>query len=113
MLGAGSATAELIERVAAAGPFGMRNPEPVFAFPAHRIAFIDTAGEKHLRLGLAALDGTRLKAMAFRAVGSVLGAGLLANRDRPLHFAGTLAVDHWQGRSQAVLTLIDAGLAND
>lgn len=110
---AAGATVELLERIAAVGPFGMANPEPVFAFPAHRVAFIEVAGERHLRLAIAAADGVSLKAMAFRAAGTRLGAALLANRDRPMHFAGTLALDHWQGRTRPTLTVIDAALLPD
>lgn len=113
VLSAGGASADLIGRIAAVGPFGMANPEPVFAFPAHRITFAELAGGRHLRIGIAGPDGVALKAIAFRAAGTALGAGLLANRDRPLHLAGTLALDHWQGRSRPSLTLVDASLPAD
>jgi single-stranded-DNA-specific exonuclease len=102
------ATAELIELVARAGPFGTGHPEPVFAFPAHRVGYADTVGNGHIRLSLSTGDGTNLKAMAFRAAGTVLGQALLSARGRPLHFAGALSVDHWQGRRQPSLRLIDA-----
>jgi single-stranded-DNA-specific exonuclease len=102
------ATAEMIELVERAGPFGSGHPEPVFAFPAHRVGYADTVGNGHIRLSLSTGDGTNLKAMAFRAADTVLGRALLSARGRPLHFAGALSIDHWQGRRQPSLRLLDA-----
>jgi single-stranded-DNA-specific exonuclease len=102
------ATADLIGLVERAGPFGTGHPEPVFAFPAHRVGYADTVGNGHIRLSLSTGDGINLKAMAFRAADTALGRALLSARGRPLHFAGALSVDHWQGRRQPSLRLIDA-----
>src|SRR5690606_4711245 len=94
------ASAEMIELVDRVGPFGAGHPEPVFAFPAHRVAYVEEIGNGngHIRLSLATEDGATLKAMAFRCAGTPLGQALLAARGRPLHFAGTLSIDHWQSR---------------
>jgi len=98
----------MIDLVERAGPFGSGHPEPVFAFPAHRVGYADTVGNCHIRLSLSTGDGTNLKAMAFRAADTVLGRALLSARGRPLHFAGALSIDHWQGRRQPSLRLLDA-----
>ena len=105
---AGGATAALIDLVGHAGPFGAGHPEPVFVFPAHQIAYVETIGDGHVRLTLKALDGATIKAMAFRAADGDLGRALAGARGRPLHVAGTLSVDHWQGRRQPTLRVIDA-----
>ena len=83
-----------IEELERAGPFGNGNPAPVFAFPAHRIAFADRAGNGHVRISLASEAGGSLKALAFRAADKPLGRALLAARGKPLHVAGTLCLDH-------------------
>lgn len=107
-LSAGGATVRLIEELDRAGPFGSGNPEPVFALPAHQVAFADTTHGGHVRVSLKALDGTVLGATAFRAADSALGRALLQSRGRTLHFAGTLSIDQWQGRRQAAFRIIDA-----
>lgn len=107
-LTAGGATLELIELLEQAGPFGSGHPAPMFVFPAHRVVFADAAGADHVRCTIAASDGTRLKAVAFRAMGTELGELLLSERSFPLHIAGRLVVDEWGARRQPALHVEDA-----
>jgi single-stranded-DNA-specific exonuclease len=107
-LSARGASLELIEMLDRAGPYGAGHPEPVFAFPNHRVTYIEPAGAAHLRLTLASADGATIRAMAFRAVGTPLGHGLLAARGTLIHVVGTLSVDTWQGRRQPSLRVLDA-----
>src|SRR5688500_1040277 len=102
------ATASLIADLERAGPFGNGNPAPVFAFPAHRIAFADRAGSSHVRVELASGAGGGLKAIAFRAAEQKLGQALLAARGKVLHVAGTLCLDHWNGAARPQLRILDA-----
>jgi single-stranded-DNA-specific exonuclease len=106
------ATPEFVHETERAGPFGSGNPQPVFAFPAHRARFPDVVGQGgHVRFTLASGDGARLKAIAFRAAASPLGQMLLnAGDDTPIHIAGTLGIDHWQGREQVQVRVTDAAL---
>jgi single-stranded-DNA-specific exonuclease len=107
-LSASGATADLIAQIDRAGPFGAGHPEPVFAFPRHRIAFADTVGNGHLRLSLSTGSGATLKAMLFRGAGSPLGEAILQRRGQSLHFAGTLTLDQWQGNRRPSLRIIEA-----
>ena len=107
-LSARGATVELIELLDQAGPYGAGHPEPMFAFPNHRIAYADVVGNGHVRMTLASADGGMLKAIAFRAAGTALGDGLIAARGRSLHVAGMLSVDSWQERRQPSLRVVDA-----
>lgn len=92
-----------------AGPFGMGNPNPVFAFPAHHIRAPQLVGQGgHIRFTLTSGDGGRLKAIAFGAAGSPLGAALENAGDMPLHVCGTLSINHWQGRDEVQFRLTDA-----
>jgi single-stranded-DNA-specific exonuclease len=90
----------------------MGNPEPFLALPAHQVSFIDRVGENHLRLKLKAGDGATVDAMAFRAYDQPLGQALLAARGKVIHAAGTLMLDHWQGREQVKLRLVDIALTD-
>ena len=51
---------------------------------------------------LRAGDGATLNVIAFRAAGQKLGAALLNNRGRPVHAAGSLAVDRWNGEERVL-----------
>ncbi len=107
-LSASGATLDLIELLEQAGPYGTGHPAPVFAFPAHRVVYADQAGSDHIRLTLASGDGTRIKAIAFRAIGTELGELLLTERKFPLHVAGRLTIDDWSGTRVASIHIEDA-----
>ncbi len=96
-LTAGGATLDLIELLEQAGPYGTAHPAPVFAFPSHRVLYADRAGTDHIRCTLAASDGKKLKAVAFRALGTEMGELLLSEKQFPLHIAGRLTIDDWSG----------------
>ena len=48
--------------------------------------------------------------MAFRAVGQKLGNALIAHRGQPLHVAGSLAIDRWQGTERVQMRVIDVAV---
>lgn len=107
-LTARGASVDLLHKIERAGPFGSGNPGPVFAFPAHRARFPQVVGKGgHVSFSLASEDGAKLKAIAFRAAGTPLGDMLLRDNDQPLHFAGSLSLDHYQGREQVQFRLTD------
>lgn len=106
-LTAGAASPALVETIARAGPFGAGNPEPVFAFPSHRISFAEAFGAGHVRARITAAGGESLKAVAFRCAEEPLGRALLAARGRPMHVAGSLDLDTWQGETRVALRLKD------
>ena len=101
-------TRELLAALERLAPFGVGNAEPRFALNAARIAFVDPAGEQHLRVAIPMERGGRLKAIAFRAAGTPLGAALLANRGGALHLAGHLRADRWNGRDDVQFVIEDA-----
>jgi single-stranded-DNA-specific exonuclease len=110
-ISAGGANRELVELLARAGPYGAGNPEPLLALPSHTLAYVDPVGENHLRVRLRAGDGKLVDAIAFRAMGQPLGKALLDSRGRPVHAAGHLALDRWQGEARVQLRLSDVALA--
>ena len=107
-LTAGAATLELIDLLEQAGPYGSAHPSPIFAFPAHRVLYADRAGGDHIRCTIASADGKKLKAVAFRAMGTELGELLLSEKQLPLHIAGRLTIDDWSGARVPCLHIEDA-----
>jgi len=108
-LTARGAAPDFVRDIDRAGPFGAGNPTPVFAFPAHRAKFPEIVGAGgHVRFSLTSEGGARIKAVAFRAAQTPVGEALMAaGGDRPLHIAGTLGLDVWQGRAEVQLRVTD------
>ena len=106
------ATIALAEEIAQAGPFGAGNPEPLLAFSDVRVAFADPVANAHVKLRLRGGDGAILDAIAFRSLGTPLGDGLLASRAKPIHVAGRLRRDDWNGRVRVQLEIEDAAPAS-
>ena len=106
-LTASGATLDLIELLEQAGPYGSAHPSPMFAFPAHRVVYADPVGADHIRCTLAAPDGTKIKAIAFRAMGTELGEVLLTERKLPLHIAGRLTIDEWGAKRVSSIQIED------
>jgi single-stranded-DNA-specific exonuclease len=105
------ATVALIQEIASGGPYGAGNAEPLLGLPDVRVAFADIVGKAHVKLRLQGGDGTMLDAIAFRAVGTPLGDGLLAARGSRIHAAGRLRQDDWNGRIRVQLEIEDAAPA--
>ena len=104
----GAATPDLADMLERLGPFGAGNAEPRFAIPAARLVRADVVGEAHVRCIVTGPDGGRLKAIAFRCLEGELGRALLQSRDVPLHLAGHLRADRWQGREGVQFLIEDA-----
>lgn len=101
-------TDDLMALLERAGPYGHGHPLPRFALPAHRVKFAKVVGENHVRCTLEGGDGSRLDAVAFRAAGQPLGNLLLSAAGMPLHVAGHLRRDTWNGRDKRELVIEDA-----
>jgi single-stranded-DNA-specific exonuclease len=104
------ATPNLVATLNRAGPFGSGNPEVVVALPSHQLVFADEVGQAHLRVRFKSGDGAILNGIAFRAVGQKLGLALTQHRDQPLHVAGSLAVDRYQGTERVQLRVLDVAV---
>lgn len=91
------------------GPFGMGNPEPVFALSNTKVFQVDVLKDKHIRLMLSDADGgTRMKAMLFGGVGTALGDSLLKNnRFTNYHLVGQFQINAWQGRESVEFHVLD------
>jgi single-stranded-DNA-specific exonuclease len=85
-------------------PFGAGNPTPKVVLNYLRPAYAQVVGENHLRVELADESGKRLKAMAFRSLGTPLGEELLKPTKALYHVLGTAKIDTWN--STETLTFI-------
>jgi single-stranded-DNA-specific exonuclease len=106
-------TPELVTTLNRAGPYGSANPEPVIALPLHQLVFADEVGQAHVRVRFKSGDGAMVNGIAFRAIGQKLGNALKENRGQPLHVAGSLTVDRWQGSERVQLRVIDVAVPDD
>lgn len=108
-LTAGGAQTSIVTALERAGPFGSGQPEPVFAFPHHRIVEAREVGSGgHMRVKLRGGDGGTMGGIAFRAAGQPLGLALSGAIGSSLHVAGTLSIDRWGGNEKVELRIMDA-----
>ncbi len=112
-LAPGGLTPDLVERLEAAGPFGMGWPGPRVAVGPVRLIKCDIVGADHVRMIAGGQDGRSFKAMAFRAGESEMGQVLLHGaRGRQFWLAGRAKIDDWGSRPAAELHVEDAAFAD-
>lgn len=110
-LSARAASIDFVHELERAGPFGMGNPNPVFAMPAHFVRNPRIVGQGgHISFTTRSGDGANLKSIAFCAAGTPLGDALLNAGDTPIHLVGSLGIDHWQGREQVQFRVFDGAM---
>lgn len=96
-LSATTCTRALLERFEIMAPFGQGNPEPMFVLPGMRVGYASALKGGHVRCDLIDEGGRRLKAIAWRAQDTAVGAALL-NPVGAIHVAGRLKPDDYMGR---------------
>ncbi len=105
----GGASLDLIRALERLQPFGQGNAEPRFAIPEARVVQARIVGEDHVQIQVADAMGGRLKGIAFRCADTPMGQALLrAQGNRPIHLAGRLRLDTWQGVEKVQLMVDDA-----
>jgi single-stranded-DNA-specific exonuclease len=98
----------LVAMLERAGPFGSGNAEPVLVLPSHTVVYAEEVGGAHVRTRLKTGDGQTVDAIAFRAAGQPVGKALADHRGKPLHVAGAVALDRWQGQDRVQFRILDA-----
>ncbi len=102
-----AATRDLVAALERAGPFGQGAPGPRFAFPDLRVAHARPVGEGHLKLTFTGGGPGRLDAIAFRANDTGIADAVTRAAGAPIHVAGRLELNRWQGREDVQLKLED------
>jgi len=110
-LSPGAATSELVDQIERAGPFGAGNPTPRFVFPSLKVSFVKQIGDAHLRCSFRGSGSEQFSGIAFRVVGTPLGDYLSSRPDSPVHIAGRLQRDFWNGRERIEVLIEDAAPA--
>jgi single-stranded-DNA-specific exonuclease len=113
VLGVAGADAALAQMVARLGPFGNGNEEPLFVLPRVRVVKSERIGKDHatIRAMVAGEAGGQMKTLLFRAGEGKLAAALSAVGGAPLHLAGYLRAESWNGRVSAGFFVADAAPA--
>jgi single-stranded-DNA-specific exonuclease len=113
ILSLASADAALAQMVGRLGPFGTGNAEPLFVLARARVVKSDRIGKDGATLRALVQDdsGARVKTLLFRAGDGPLAAALSQPGSAPLHLAGHLRAETWQGRTTASFFISDAAPA--
>lgn len=107
-LATGGASRDLADVIQRVGPFGAGNSEPRFVLTDVRVVDVREVGTGHVRCVFSGADGRRIKGIAFRALEGALGPALLQAGARPIHVAGHLRPDDWNGRKDVQILIDDA-----
>ena len=113
VLSAAGVTMPLLQKLEQLAPFGTANPEPRFALAAAQIMRPKVVGENHIQCLVRDSGGghSAFKGIAFRALDTELGDILLKSGGKPVHLAGTLSVNHWNGNDYINFQIADAAPA--
>jgi single-stranded-DNA-specific exonuclease len=112
-LSVGACTTDLARDLARLAPFGSGNDEPMLVLPRARVVRADRVGREGatIRAFIEGESGGRLKAMLFRAKDGPVAEALLARDGGPLHLAGHLRAEEWNGTVSAGFVVADAAPA--
>jgi single-stranded-DNA-specific exonuclease len=104
------ATVTVAEHLARLAPFGQGNDEPLLVLCHARVSRAERVGKDGatVRAFLEGEDGGRLKAVLFRAKTGPLAEALLDPGRRPMHLAGYLRAEEWNGTVSASFMVQDA-----
>jgi single-stranded-DNA-specific exonuclease len=107
-------TTDLARQLGRLAPFGNGNEEPVLILPRVRVVRADRVGREgaSIRAFVQGEEGgSRLKVLMFRDREGVLADALLRRDGMPLHLAGHLRAEEWNGTTSAGFVIADAAPA--
>ena len=113
-LAVGGATTDLAQQLARLAPFGAGNEEPMLVLQRARVLRADRVGREATAIRAFVEGeggGPRLKAMLFRARDGALAEALLGRGGMPLHLAGHLRAEAWNGVVNPGFVISDAAPA--
>jgi single-stranded-DNA-specific exonuclease len=114
-LAVAGATTEVARHLERLAPFGAGNEEPTLVLHRARVVRADRVGRdaNSIRAFVEGEGGAgRLKAMMFRAREGAVADALLSRADsRPLHLAGHLRAEEWNGSVSPCFVISDAAVA--
>ncbi len=108
------ATVELARQLDRLAPFGAGNEEPTLVLQRARVVRADRVGKEGNTIRAFVEGeggGPRLKAMLFRARDGALSDALLSRAGLPMHLAGNLRAEEWNGSVSPGFFIADAAMA--
>ncbi|MBO4520349.1 MAG: single-stranded-DNA-specific exonuclease RecJ [Alphaproteobacteria bacterium] len=109
----GAVGGQLLQTLTAMEPFGEGNPEPRFAIPDVAVSSVRVVGSGHVSCSLVGRNGkSRIKAIAFGAADSIIGASLLKHQGALFHAAGYIRPDTYRGGDTVQFVIEDLAPAN-
>lgn len=97
----------LVDIIESIGPYGPRNPSPVFAVSDVRISYAKRLSGGHVRFAVEGRGGDKLSGILFRGDESDLGQSLLESGDKRCHLLGQVRRNRYNGRESADFQLKD------
>ena len=103
-------TAEFVRTLERAGPYGSGNPEPLIALPA--ISWPSPTRWDRRMCASASSPATALSSTAWPSAPSARSSAVRSAKiaARPLHVAGYLAIDRWQGAERVQFRVADVAV---
>ena len=92
---------ELLELLERLEPFGAGNPEPRFVIPSLRVKYATVVGDQHIKCRFVDKSSGEISGICFRSVGTKIGNVLLNQNGTPVHVAGKIRRNLWQGESKS------------
>jgi single-stranded-DNA-specific exonuclease len=108
------ATTDLARHLERLAPFGAGNEEPILVLQHARVLRADRVGREATAIRAFVEGeggGPRLKAMLFRAKDGAVAEALLDRAGVPMHLAGHLRAEEWNGSVSPGFIISDAALA--
>ena len=101
---------ELLEVLERLEPFGAGNPEPRFVIPSLKVKYASVVGGQHIRCRFLEKSSSEINGICFRSVGTKIGDFLLNQNGTPVHVAGKIRKNLWQGRARFQVIVDDIAL---
>jgi len=101
---------ELLELLERLEPFGAGNPEPRFVIPSLKVKYATVVGDQHIRCRFAEKSSGEINGICFRSVGTEIGDVLLNKNGTPMHVAGKIRRNFWQGRASLQVIIDDIAI---
>jgi single-stranded-DNA-specific exonuclease len=103
----GALSLSLLDIIDSVGPYGPRNPKPVFVLSDVTIRYASRLKGGHVRFSASGRDANSVSGILFRADETPLGEGLMNAGDRSVHLLGQVRRNDYQGRQSVDFHLSD------
>ena len=107
MLSLSGVTESFADNISLLEPFGTANPEPLVLLRNVMISWPQIVGNGHIKCNFTIGRGSKLPAIAFRAVDSDIGNAILQSKGENYDAVGYVKCDTWNGRRRVQFVIND------